>query len=94
MAVPGVRVMGQDTPLALKPYQRCYYCKVEDARVEGGGLWHCPNDACTGPGGGYRKHVVLCSECVKVVYGSHMELRQPCPVAEGLMRKAGVPWSS
>jgi ribosomal protein L37AE/L43A len=28
----------------------CYYCALRDDRVEAGGIWHCPNVLCTGPG--------------------------------------------
>lgn len=31
----------------------CYYCQLHDPRVEAGGLWHCPNPACPGPGAQY-----------------------------------------
>lgn len=28
----------------------CYYCLLEDERVEAGGVYYCPNVLCTGPG--------------------------------------------
>lgn len=31
----------------------CYYCGLEDSKVEAGGLWHCPNTLCKGPGNQY-----------------------------------------
>jgi len=33
----------------------CYYCGLHHDRVEAGGVYHCPNNLCTGPGaGGFR----------------------------------------
>lgn len=31
----------------------CYYCEIKHKRVEAGGLWHCPNFFCHGPGAAY-----------------------------------------
>lgn len=31
-------------------HQTCYYCKLHHPRVEAGGIWHCPNPLCKGPG--------------------------------------------
>jgi hypothetical protein len=38
-------------PDNLPDHQTCYYCNLADEKVEAGGLWHCPNFTCTGPGG-------------------------------------------
>lgn len=29
---------------------QCFYCGLEDDKVEAGGVWYCPNPLCTGPG--------------------------------------------
>ena len=31
----------------------CHYCTLKDKNVECGGMFHCPNDLCTGPGAAY-----------------------------------------
>ncbi len=28
----------------------CFYCACHDDKVEAGGMWHCPNPRCGGPG--------------------------------------------
>jgi hypothetical protein len=33
-----------------KDHLTCYYCKLQHKNVEAGGMWHCPNPLCTGPG--------------------------------------------
>ena len=30
-----------------KDIYRCISCGIQDARVEAGGIWHCPNPLCT-----------------------------------------------
>lgn len=37
----------------LDSHYTCYYCKLEHKRVEAGGIHHCPNVLCTGPGASY-----------------------------------------
>lgn len=32
------------------PIEPCYYCGLENDRVEAGGVWYCPNRFCQGPG--------------------------------------------
>ena len=36
-----------------KSHLTCYYCKLHHKNVEAGGMWHCPNPLCTGPGAAY-----------------------------------------
>ena len=33
----------------------CFYCDLNDPKVEAGGLWHCPNRFCQGPGAFYAR---------------------------------------
>jgi hypothetical protein len=33
----------------------CFYCGLNDPKVEAGGLWHCPNRFCQGPGAFYAR---------------------------------------
>lgn len=35
--------------------QTCYYCGHHSPRVEAGGIWHCPNLFCLGPGAFYSR---------------------------------------
>jgi ribosomal protein L37AE/L43A len=37
---------------ARDPYT-CHYCKLKHDKVEAGGLHHCPNNLCSGPGAAY-----------------------------------------
>jgi len=41
--------------LGLDDHYTCYYCKLSHKRVEAGGVWHCPNVACSGPGAHYHR---------------------------------------
>jgi len=36
--------------MGLPSATTCYYCNLEHEKVEGGGVWHCPNNLCRGPG--------------------------------------------
>lgn len=38
---------------SLEDHHCCYYCGLAHHRVEAGGMWHCPNIACHGPGNSY-----------------------------------------
>ena len=31
----------------------CHYCGLSHLKVEAGGVWHCPNITCSGPGNCY-----------------------------------------
>ena len=42
-------------PTNLADHYTCYYCGLAHKNVEAGGMWHCPNIACSGPGGGYYR---------------------------------------
>lgn len=42
-------------PKDLADHYTCYYCKLAHKRVEAGGMWHCPNITCSGPGGAYYR---------------------------------------
>ena len=35
----------------------CYYCGYHDDKVEAGGLYHCPNKFCQGPGNYWQRTV-------------------------------------
>ena len=37
----------------LENHYKCYYCWLSHKKVEAGGIWGCPNKACTGPGNAY-----------------------------------------
>jgi len=41
--------------LDLDDHYTCYFCKLEHKNVEAGGMWACPNLACSGPGGHYHR---------------------------------------
>jgi hypothetical protein len=34
----------------MRGHETCHYCGLTHTRVEAGGMWHCPNVLCTGPG--------------------------------------------
>lgn len=40
-------------PDLTKDHYRCHYCGVVHQDVEAGGIYHCPNPFCLGPGNGY-----------------------------------------
>jgi hypothetical protein len=41
----------------------CYYCALRHPKVEAGGVWHCPNFACSGPGGAtHRMKLKSCTD--------------------------------
>lgn len=39
--------------LTLADQYKCYYCGLSHIKVEAGGMWGCPNIACSGPGNAY-----------------------------------------
>jgi ribosomal protein L37AE/L43A len=45
--------------LGLADHYTCYYCKLGHKKVEAGGVWHCPNVACSGPGAHYHRRKLL-----------------------------------
>jgi hypothetical protein len=42
-----------ETNSSIDDHLTCYYCHLRHKQVEAGGVWHCPNPLCTGPGGAY-----------------------------------------
>jgi len=66
-----------------KDHLTCYYCKLTHDLVEAGGIWHCPNPLCTGPGAAYWR-----SQCksYKEVSGDR-ETVDPLEMVEFAMAK-------
>ena len=54
------------TAAGLQKWQVCFACGLADAKIEGGGVWYCPNPRCSGCAGGQRRHVEICEQCVTV----------------------------
>jgi hypothetical protein len=61
-------------------WQVCCYCGTPDAKVEAGGVWHCPNPRCPGCAGGQIRHVQSCPACVKKELANGYDLITPCAV--------------
>lgn len=52
-------------PEKLASHYTCHYCQLTHRKVEAGGMWHCPNVLCTGPGAGYWRSTLLSYREVK-----------------------------
>lgn len=45
--------------------ETCFSCGLQHCKVEGGGIWHCPNALCMGCGGGwFRLTLDSYKECI------------------------------
>lgn len=41
--------------MRVRSHKVCYYCGLKHPQVEAGGVHHCPNPCCLGPGQSYAR---------------------------------------